>query len=235
MRGRIAVVKRWCRTHRSLLRRALAAAVVGVALLTAATVASVAWVRGGADGHVFTEADVPEAPVALVLGTKVDPDGTPSPFLTARLEIARRLFDAGKVRVVLVSGDNMNVGYNEPEAMRRWLVDRGVPAGKVVMDYAGFDTYDSCARAKRIFGVDHATVVTQSFHLPRAVSLCRRLGIEANGVGDDTARRYTERWRVSSTREYGACVKAAVDLLSGRDPVHLGRHETGVEDALRAR
>ncbi|MGR6321994.1 ElyC/SanA/YdcF family protein [Micromonospora soli] len=234
MRGRLAGLRRWCGTHRSLLRRLLVAGLAGVVLLVAGTVASVAWVRGGADGHLFTEADVPEAPVALVLGTKVDPDGTPSPFLTARLEIARRLLDAGKVRVILVSGDNMNVGYNEPEAMRRWLLDRGVPAGKVVMDYAGFDTYDSCARAKRIFGVDRATVVTQSFHLPRAVALCRRLGIAANGVGDDTARRYTERWRISSAREYGASVKAAVDLLSGRDPVHLGRHETGVEDALRA-
>jgi vancomycin permeability regulator SanA len=160
-------------------------------------------------------------------------DGTPSPFLAGRLELARRLFDAGKVRAILVSGDNMNADYNEPDGMRRWLVDRGVPAGKVVLDYAGFDTYDSCARAKRIFGVDRATVVTQSFHLPRAVSLCRHLGIDANGVGDDTAKRYGRTWRISSMREYGACVKATVDVLSRRDPVHLGRHETGVEDALR--
>ena len=236
MRGQFAIINRWCATHHRAvrrLRRAFLAGVVAAVLLTAGTVASVAWIRGGAEGHIFTEADVPDEPVALVLGTKVEADGTPSPFLTARLEIAQRLFTAGKVRAILVSGDNMHAGYNEPEAMRRWLLDHGLPAEKVVMDYAGFDTYDSCARAKRIFGVDRATVVTQSFHLSRAVALCRHLGIEANGVGDDTARRYAERWRVSSTREYGACVKAAVDVLTDRDPVHLGRRETGVEDALR--
>jgi vancomycin permeability regulator SanA len=231
MRGRIAMIKQFAR--KPFVRRALLAVVVGAVLSAGASGASVAWIRGGAEGHIFAESDVPEAPVALVLGTKVEADGSPSPFLAARLELAHRLFAAGKVRAILVSGDNMNAGYNEPEAMRRWLVDRGVPAGKVVRDYAGFDTYDSCARAKRVFGVDRLTVVTQAFHLPRAVALCRHLGIEAHGVGDDTVRRYARKWRISSTREYGASVKAAVDALSGRDPVHLGRRETGVDDALR--
>ncbi|WP_262283894.1 vancomycin high temperature exclusion protein [Micromonospora sp. MA102] len=237
MRGLFARVRGWCTDRRPTvrrIRRTVAVVVVGAALVAAGTAASVAWVRGGAKGHLFTEADVPEAPVALVLGTKVKADGTPSPFLAARLEIAQRLLAAGKVRVILVSGDHMNDDYDEPDAMRRWLVDRGVPAGKVVLDHAGFDTYDSCARARRVFGVERATVVTQSFHLARAVSLCRHLGVAANGVGDDTARRYAQRWRVSATREYGACVKATLDVLSGRDPVHLGRRETGVDDALRA-
>ncbi|WP_436278569.1 hypothetical protein [Micromonospora marina] len=77
-------------------------------------------------------------------------------------------------------------------------------------------------------------MVAQSFYLPRAVALCRDACIDAVGVGDDTARRYAGQWRISSAREYGACVKAAVDVLTGRDPVHLGRRETGVDDALRA-
>ncbi|SIQ46953.1 SanA/YdcF family protein [Micromonospora avicenniae] len=234
MRGRMVAAGRWCGKHRRAVRRALLVAVVGALLLGGGTVASVVWIRGGAEGHIYDEDVVPEAPVALVLGTRVDAHGRPSPFLTARLEIARRLFEAGKVRAILVSGDNLDADYNEPGAMRRWLVDRGVPARKVVLDRAGFDTYDSCARAKRIFGVERATVVTQSFHLPRAVALCRRLGIDANGVGDETVRQqHAQRWRVSSTREYGACVKAALDLLSGRDPVRLGPPETGVDDALR--
>ena len=104
-----------------------------------------------------------------MLGAQVDPDGQPSPFLAARLALAKRLLDSGKVRVLLVSGDNMNYGYDEPQAMRRWLVDHAVPYRKIVLDYAGFDTYDSCARAVRIFGVRQAIVVTQSYHLPRAV------------------------------------------------------------------
>lgn len=227
-RATVGAVPRW-------LRLVVLVGVVGAVLLTAGTVASVQWVRGGAEGHIWTEATVPEAPVALVLGTKVHPDGTPSPFLSARLEIARRLLAAGKVDAILVSGDNMTADYNEPAAMRRWLVDRGVPADKVVLDHAGFDTYDSCARAKRVFGVDRATVITQSFHLPRAVTVCRRLGVDVNGVGDETAKAYERTWRISSSREHLAAVKAAVDVLSGRDPVHLGRPETGVEDALRDR
>ncbi|MFJ8580121.1 vancomycin high temperature exclusion protein [Micromonospora sp. NPDC093277] len=231
MRGWFGVAKRWWNIRR--VRWALVAVAAGAVLATGGSVASVAWLRSGAEGHIFTEAEVPEAPVALVLGTKVEADGTPSPFLTARLELAQRLFTAGKVRAILVSGDNMHADYNEPGAMRRWLVDRGVPSNKVVPDYAGFDTYDSCARAKRIFGVERLTVVTQSFHLPRAVALCRHFGIDANGVGDDTVQRYA-KWRIGSTREYGASVKAAVDVISGHDPVHLGRHETGVDDALRA-
>ncbi|RLP92646.1 hypothetical protein EAD89_08580 [Micromonospora sp. BL4] len=234
MRGRIGAVRRWYGKRRRAVRRGiLLALVAGVVLLIGGTLASVAWVRGDADGHIYSEAGVPDAPIALVLGTKVDADGEPSAFLAARLEIARRLFDAGRVRAILVSGDNMNADYNEPAAMMRWLVDRGVPAQQVVLDHAGFDTYDSCARAERIFGVKRATVVTQAFHLPRAVALCRRLGIDANGVGDETMKRYARPWRVSSTREYGACLKAALDLLSGRDPAHLGRRETGVDDALR--
>jgi vancomycin permeability regulator SanA len=226
-RTTVGAVPRW-------LRLAVGVAVAGVVLLTTGAVASANWIQRGAEGRVFTAETVPEAPVALVLGTRVLPDGTPSPFLAARLEIARQLFSTGRVGAILVSGDNMDPEYDEPGAMHRWLVERGVPAAKVVRDHAGFDTYDSCARAKRVFGVDRATVVTQSFHLPRAVTVCRQLGVDANGVGDETVRTYDRTWRVSSVREYGAGVKAAVDVLSGRDPVHLGRRETGVEDALHA-
>ncbi|PTA44476.1 vancomycin high temperature exclusion protein [Micromonospora sp. RP3T] len=237
MRGLTARWRTWHDGHRRavrLIRRLLLVGVAGAVLLAVATAASVAWVRDDAEGHVYTVADVPAAPVALVLGAKVEPNGEPSPFLAARLEIARQLYAAGRVTVVLVSGDHMDWDYDEPDAMRRWLVDRGVPAEKVVLDHAGFDTYDSCVRARRIFGVRRAIVVTQSFHLPRAVALCRHVGVTADGVGDDTARRYARQWRISSAREYGASVKAAVDVLSGRDPVHLGRRETGVDDALRA-
>ncbi len=232
----LTVTRLWRSTNdrgRRRLRRVLLTAVVGASLLAGAAVTSVTWIRDGAEGHLFTERDVPEAPVALVLGTRVRPDGTPSPFLTARLEIARRLLADGRVRAILVSGDNLDPGYDEPGAMRRWLVDQGVPSAKVALDHAGLDTYDSCARAKRIFGVDRAIVVTQSFHLPRAVAVCRRLGVDVDGVGDETARAYARTWRISSTREYGACVKAALDLLSGRDPAHLGPRRGDVGEAVR--
>jgi vancomycin permeability regulator SanA len=223
--------QRWWKRKRTWRLVALIGT-LGAAVAAATVGGSVAWVRGEADGHIFAEQSVPAAPVALVLGAQVYADGQPSPFLVARLELARRLYVAGKARVILVSGDHMNWDYDEPDAMRTWLLDHGVPDDKIVRDYAGFDTYDSCSRAKRIFGVHRAIVVTQTYHLPRAVTLCRRLGVEADGVGDETVKQFREPWRASSTREYGACVKAVVDVLSGRDPALLGRHEPGVEEAL---
>ncbi len=207
--------------------------VVGVlGLMGAAAVAgSVAFVRGSARGHLFHEQDVPAAPVALVLGAAVLPDGTPSPFLAGRLDVAQRLFTAGTVRVILVSGDNMAPEYNEPDAMRRYLIDAGVPADQVVADYAGFDTYDSCARAKRIFNVADLIVVTQDYHLPRAVGTARRLGLNADGVGDTSARQYPRAWRRGMVRDQLACVKTVIDLVTRRDPI-LGARETSVDEAL---
>lgn len=203
----------------------------GVGLAGIATLGgSVGFVRATAAGHLYREDDVPAAPVALVLGAKVYPDGTPSAFLAARLDVAKRLFETGKVRAILVSGDNMAPEYNEPDAMRAYLIKAGVPANKVIADYAGFDTYDSCARAKRIFNVPKLIMVTQSYHLPRAVATGRALGVEASGVGDDTVR-HSNPWRRGAVREQIACVKTVIDLITRRDPV-LGRRETSVAEAL---
>ena len=208
------------------------AGAMSVAVSVMALTAADLWVSAAADGHVGSVADVPAAPVALVLGSEVYDDGSPSPFLAARLEIARQLLAAGKVKAILVSGDHREWEYNEPGAMFQWLLAHGVPNERIVLDHAGFDTYDSCARAHRIFGVDAAIVVTQSYHIDRAVALCRTLGIDASGVGDDSVRVYTEPWRRSIVRERGAAVKAVLDVASGRDPVFLGPHETGVEVAV---
>jgi vancomycin permeability regulator SanA len=189
------------------------------------------WVSAASRGHVHTVGSAPEAPVALVLGAGLNPDGTPSPFLAGRLEVARQLHASEQVRVLLVSGDNRVVNYDEPTAMRDWLVERGVPASDVVLDFAGRDTYDSCVRAKRIFGVDRLLVVSQGYHLPRAVTTCRAVGLDADGVGDWTATRYAGVWESGERREKLAAVKAVIDVVTGRDPV-LGEPETSVQDAL---
>ena len=218
---------------RRWVRRTLVG-VLGLGLAALATVAgSVVFVRAAASGHVFTESEVPAAPVALVLGASVSPDGTPSPFLAARLEVARRLYLSGKVKVLLVSGDNLAPEYNEPDAMRRYLVAAGVPAEKVVADYAGFDTYDSCVRAQQVFGVTDLIVVTQDYHLPRAVATCQRLGVRANGVGDESSRQYRRAWLRGAVRDQVACVKTVLDLASARQPV-LGPRETSVDRALES-
>ena len=218
---------------RSAARRALLLCGLAVAVAVLVAAAGALWVRGVSAGHLYAEDTVPAAPVALVLGAEVYPDGSPSPFLAARLDIARRLLVAGRVRAILVSGDHRRWTYDEPGAMAAYLVARGVPPGRVVLDHAGFDTYDSCARARRIFGVRRAIVVTQTFHVDRAVALCRSLGVEADGVGDASVAIYRAPWRRGQIRERGAAVKALADVLSRRDPIFLGRHETGVEDVVR--
>ncbi|HWH01765.1 MAG TPA: ElyC/SanA/YdcF family protein [Pilimelia sp.] len=214
--------------------RVLRATALGAVAVLAALVGSGLWVRLGAHDRVFDAASVPPAAVGIVLGAQVNADGSPSAFLAARLALAKRLYDTGKVRALLVSGDHGRWEYDEPGAMRDWLVAAGVPAERVVLDHAGFDTYDSCVRARRVFGVTEAVVVTQSFHVARAVTLCRHAGIRAVGVGDDSVRGYREPWRRGALREYPAAVKAAWDALSAREPVHLGPVEPGVAEALRA-
>ena len=212
------------------VRGTLFLAGVGLAGATLLT-GSIGYVRLTAAGHLYSETEVPAAPVALVLGARVFPDGTPSPFLAARLDLAHRLYLAGKVRVVLVSGDNMAEEYNEPDAMRTYLINAGMPADAVVADHAGFDTYDSCARALRIFGIEQLIVVTQSYHLPRAVATCRALGIAATGVGDNRVRRFSRAWVQGVIRDQLACIKTVIDLITQRDPV-LGQQDSSVTEAL---
>ena len=195
------------------------------------------WVVRQSDGHVHPVAEAPSADVTLVLGAGLTPNGRPSPYLAARLDVAKALLDAGKTQVLLVSGDNRTEDYDEPTAMRDYLVEQGVPAWRVVLDFAGRDTYDSCARAQRIFGVDRLLVVSQGYHVPRAVATCRALGVDAEAVGDWSVQPLSNgaTWRWGEFRERGAAWKTAWDLLSHRDPV-LGAPESGVRDALnRAR
>lgn len=184
-------------------------------------------------GHMYSAQDVSDEPVALVLGAQIYPDGTPSPYLKARLDLAKQLWDLGKVRAVLVSGDNGTDHYNEPDGMRNYLINAGIPAEKVVADYAGFDTYDSCVRARQIFGVNELTVVTQSYHLRRAVATCRSVGVDAVGVGDETVKAYSSVWHRGVMREIPACLKMVWDVASRRQPV-LGPPEDGIRRALES-
>ncbi len=210
----------------------LAVVGVGVSLLL---VGGAAWyVHAMSQDRIANLAAVPAAPVALVLGAEVYADGTPSNYLRARLDLAYDLYLKGKVKAILVSGDNGTVHYNETDGMRAYLIGRGVPAVKVVGDYAGFDTYASCVRAKRIFGVTKAIVATQSYHLPRAVATCRAIGLDAWGVGDETAKVNQGMWTFGTVREFGANVKMVYDVVSQRQPV-LGDPEPGIGAALAAR
>ena len=167
------------------------------------------WARARSAKRLRTTADVPEAEVALVLGAGVRRDGSPSLILRGRLEVAHELHRTGKVRRVLVSGSPSSRGHSEPVVMREHLVGRGVPSEDVLLDESGVDTWSSCRNAARIFGLTEVTAVTTTFHLPRTVSLCRRAGLDAFGVGHDAVadglRRVAARGR---RRERLATVKA---------------------------
>ncbi len=178
-------------------------------------------------------AAVPHAPVALVLGAGLHAN-QPTLMLARRLDLAAELYRAGRVRVLLLSGDNGRVGYDEPTAMRDYLVARGVPAERIVLDYAGFDTWDSCVRARKVFGVGRLTVVTQDFHLPRAVALCRNAGIDAFGVGDESMSRWGPAAATPlALREFGATAKAFLDsVVLDSSPVFDGPREISVDRLL---
>jgi len=149
------------------------------------------WILGqfpaASRGRVFPADSLPRAagPI-LVLGAGVLPDREPTQVLQARLETALALYQEGRGSWLLVSGDNRAASYNEPKAMKRWLVRHGVPQERVVSDYAGRRTYDSLKRAQAVFGVGRLIIVTSDFHLPRALYLARRLGLDAYGVPAST-------------------------------------------------
>ena len=126
--------------------------------------------------------EAPSKTVVIVFGAGLTRDGRATRVLRDRVETGARLYFAGKVEKLLMSGDNSNVDYNEPQAMKEYALQLGVPEDAIVLDSAGRRTYDTCYRASEIFGVDEAILVTQSFHLPRALYICNQLGIEASGV-----------------------------------------------------
>ena len=124
----------------------------------------------------------PTKPVAIVFGAGLTRDGRPTRVLRDRVETAADLYFAGKVDKLLMSGDNRFVSYNEPQAMKEYAVILGIPESDIVLDNAGRRTYDTCYRAKEIFQLKEAILVTQGFHLPRALYTCNQLGVDSTGV-----------------------------------------------------
>lgn len=175
--------------------------------------------------HIYTVEEAPARRVAVVFGAGLWRDGSPTPVLRDRVETAARLYFSGKVEKLLMSGDNRFIEYNEPEAMRQYALSLGVPEEDIVMDYAGRRTYDTCYRAKAIFRIEQPILVTQGFHLPRAVYTCRALGMDAIGVAADL-RDYRQRsllyWNL---RELPATLTALLE-------VHLLRPEPVLGEPL---
>lgn len=163
--------------------------------------------------RVYQKENAPVARLAIVFGAGLRRDGSPTAVLRDRVETAANLYFSGKVEKILMSGDNRFEYYNEPEAMRRYAVSIGVPEAAIVMDYAGRRTYDTCYRAKAIFGVNEALLVTQKFHLPRALFLCNALGLNAYGVEANNNRYRQGSLMIWNFREQIATVGAFIDVF----------------------
>lgn len=177
-----------------------------------------------AAARIYAAGEVPPRRAAIVFGAGLRRDGSPTAILRERVETGAQLYFSGKVQKLLMSGDNRFEGYNEPEAMRQYALSLGVPADAIVLDYAGRRTYDTCYRAGAIFGLDEAILVTQRFHLPRALFTCNALGLKAVGVeaGGRYRRLLMLIWNV---REQLATVGAFSDLYIEHPVPILGRPE----------
>lgn len=204
--------------------RLTAIALSAIVSLTAIfTVAVNCNVDSAADGHIYSDiASVPHNRVALLLGTSPrNRNGGPNSYFTNRISTAASLFHAGKADYILASGDNHTLYYNEPIAMRDSLLARGVPADRIVLDYAGFRTLDSVVRAKEIFGCDSLTIISQADHSARALFLARNSGIEAIAVQAPLRAGRWVRIRMS-LREWLARDKMMLDIWFGKKPHFLG-------------
>ncbi len=200
----------------------IAVAAMSAAVATVTVVANLAVDRHARTLTYQAVADVPHRHVGLLLGTSPRVrSGRPNPYFVNRIATASALYHAGKVDFLLVSGDNRTIYYNEPIAMRDSLMARGVPADRIVLDYAGFRTLDSVVRAHKVFGCDSLTIITNAGHAPRALYTAGAHGINAVAmVAPDSADFLTQmRFTV---REWLACDKMMIDLFTGKQPHFLG-------------
>lgn len=181
------------------------------------------FVIGKANDYIITEeqaAEIEDVDCIIVLGALVYDDGNLSDILEHRVITAISLFDDGVSDRILMSGDHGKKDYNEVQAMKDYAIDKGVDAESIHMDHAGFSTYDSMYRVKEIFGAKKVIIVTQKFHISRAIYLARALGLEAYGVTSDIGRYSSEKH--NNIRELAARVKAVYSALIKPEPAYLG-------------
>jgi SanA protein len=192
-------------------------ALAGLALL----VPNLVITQSAKDYIVQSPEDAPRAQVAIVLGARIWVDGTPMDMLGDRLETGVRLYESGKVDKLLLSGEHYQVPYNQVDSMLQYVLQRGVPEEDVFTDNAGLSTYDTMYRAREVFQVKSALVVTQDFHLSRAVYTARHLGLEAIGVVADLQSYRDEA--PNAAREILARVNAVIELhITHPRPAELG-------------
>jgi SanA protein len=182
------------------------------------------WIERSAQPVLFDElASLPSCKTALVLGTSPHlKDGSKNPYFTYRMDAAEKLFRAGKVRFLILSGDNRVNDYNEPKSMQQALIRRGLPDSCLVLDHAGLRTFDSMVRCHEIFGQDSVIVVSQQFHNTRAAFISRHIGLICFGYNAQKVN-LQHQWKIS-VREFFSRIKCVLDLyVLNTQPRHLGK------------
>jgi SanA protein len=191
-------------------------------LLIVAGIIFIAWanysIKKDSDAFVsYQVADVPETKTALLLGTSKNlNNGLPNAYFYNRIQATADLYKSGKIQYIIVSGDNSQKDYNEPEDMQLALMKYGIPQDKIFLDFAGFRTLDSVVRAKEIFGQTKLVIISQKFHNERAVFLAKQNGIQAFGFNAEDVNKYAGF--KTNMREYLAKAKAYLDLLLRVEP-----------------
>ena len=217
--GKIAPV--WKRIVNHFIKLSICLAILGLTILFISR-----WVTGQYSiNRIYRLDTVPSKKAAVVFGAGLWRDGSPTPILRDRVRTAADLYFSGKVEKLLMSGDNHVVEYNEPLAMKELALSFGVPAEAIVLDYAGRRTYDTCLRALSVFGLDDVILVTQSFHLPRAIYICTHLGLRSVGVKADLQVYRKSSIFVWKIRELFATLKAIWDVNLGHPEPILGDYE----------
>ena len=208
-------------TTGTVVRRLLVVLVVASALGLAALIAFKVWVDVQTSSLIYESGDsrIPPHHVALVFGAGLNVSGGPSAILYDRVATAADLYNSGKVDKLLMTGDNGEVSYNEVEVMRQTAMQLDVPYEDIVLDYAGFNSWDSCYRAREVFGLSDAILVTQRFHLPRALYVCNYLKVVSIGVAADRQPYPTFG---NELREYPALAGTALRILINDQPRFLG-------------
>lgn len=204
-------------------KRIFMALLIGLGLLIAVVAACNIWVLGSCSGRLYDNAEtVPHKRVAVMLGTNPKTKtGKMNYFYKHRIDAAVKLYQNGKIDRILISGDNSSKTYSEPDAMKADLMAAGIPDSAIYLDFAGFSTYDSMVRAKKVFGLSEFMVVSQDFHNKRAVYIARQNGIDA--IGFNVQNTLFRKWRIKmELREILARVKAVGEVVMNKKPHFLG-------------
>ncbi len=204
-------------------KRIFMALLIGLGLLIAVVAACNIWVLSSCSGRLYDNAEtVPHKRVAVMLGTNPKTKtGKMNYFYKHRIDAAVKLYQNGKIDRILISGDNSSKTYSEPDAMKADLMAAGIPDSAIYLDFAGFSTYDSMVRAKKVFGLSEFMVVSQDFHNRRAVYIARQNGIDA--IGFNVRNTLFRKWRIKmELREILARVKAVSEVVIDKKPHFLG-------------